>query len=359
MTTNTLVADAVQGYRIEHAYGPLRQAAQAYLRQWHSLASDGNQGYMFAVVADAGDVAGACLVGNAVSAAQERDLVPRAGNETIVGACLVGESSAPDIAADLVAPGPAVRIPQVKRSHILDDVPTTAVCERKLLRRSIPHVTDLAGGPVLFVSYADPSAVDARTDEARPLLGGCYLAAGFFYVGMTGPRRVVLDHQGKWRSTKQGRVTRTSSTLPRVGTSIQGEIVTQDWTLFTALPARIWIAVATPRTYTRTQAAVAWRRIWHQLNPERRVAAKLWVDEVQWRRDLRGGIVPLGEPKPAHHRAHDRFQPGLWPGARITRTAAPAWPGFVWNATLVFAEDIAGETVARRHYAPSKKGPIS
>ncbi|NTU85284.1 MAG: hypothetical protein HGA45_39005 [Chloroflexales bacterium] len=58
------VAPSVGGYRIDHAYGETRRQAQEYLRRWHYLASDGNQGFMFAVVADDNMVAGACLGGS-------------------------------------------------------------------------------------------------------------------------------------------------------------------------------------------------------------------------------------------------------------------------------------------------------
>lgn len=120
-----LVAPSMGGYRIDHAYGETRRQAQEYLRRWHYLASDGNQGFMFAIVADDNTVAGACLVGNAMSENQERDLV--------VGACLVGQSNSPDIEADLVTTNTSQRplIQQVKRSHIRDEVPVEAVCESK------------------------------------------------------------------------------------------------------------------------------------------------------------------------------------------------------------------------------------
>jgi hypothetical protein len=337
------VAPPVGGYRIDHAYGETRKAAQDYLRRQHYLASDGNQGFMFAVVADDHTVAGACLVGNTMSAHQERDLV--------VGACLVGQSSSPDIEADLVRPGQPVLVQQIKRSHIRDEVPASAVCESKLLRRSIQHVTDYYDRPVLFVSYADPGATDTRT--GMPLLGKVYQASGFFFVGRTGSRKVIRDHAGKWRSTKQGGSSLSAGTLPRAGDTFRGEVVTRDWELFTAPPALIWIASCTPSRFTQKQAAVAWRRHWQALNPARRVAAKLWVNEVQWGRDQRGGIVPLGEPKPAHQHQHQRFQPALWPGERITRTAAPAWPGYIHQGRLIFEEDLDGETVAGRSYRPA------
>jgi hypothetical protein len=58
----------VGGYRIEHAYDETRRAAQDYLRRWHYLASDGNQGFMFAVVADDNTVAGACQTNRGTTA---------------------------------------------------------------------------------------------------------------------------------------------------------------------------------------------------------------------------------------------------------------------------------------------------
>ncbi|NTU85285.1 MAG: hypothetical protein HGA45_39010 [Chloroflexales bacterium] len=74
-------------------------------------------------------------------------------------------------------------------------MPVDAVCESKLLRRSIQYVTDHYDQPVLYVSYADPGAKDTRT--GLPLLGKVYQASGFFHVGLTGPRKVILDHDGK------------------------------------------------------------------------------------------------------------------------------------------------------------------
>ncbi|NTU85286.1 MAG: hypothetical protein HGA45_39015 [Chloroflexales bacterium] len=130
----------------------------------------------------------------------------------------------------------------------------------------------------------------------------------------------------------------------------RNELVTKDWELFTAPPALIWIAICTPSRFTQKQAASAWRRHWKALNPARRVAAKIWVDQVQWGRDQRGGIVALGEPRPEHLLEHQRFQPANWPGERITRTAAPAWPGYIHQGRLVFEDDLESETVANRTY---------
>lgn len=361
---SVLVAEPVEGFRIEHAYGARRKQAQEYLRRWHYLASDGNQGFMFSITADDNAVAGACLVGNAMSENVELDLLgaPRPtqdSSSTVRGACLVGQSNSPDIEGDLLEQGAVGRVlcQQIKRSHILDDVPVSAVCESKLLRRSIQYVTDYYARPVLFVSYADPSARDSR-DHTRPLLGGVYLAAGGYYVGKTGPRKVVLDHDGKWRSTKQGRITLTRHNLPKKGDVFGDELITRDWEIFTAEPALIWVFVCTPSCYTKKQSQAAWRATWRALSPTKRVAAKVWVDEVQWGRDQRAGIVSLGDPKPEHVRDNQRFQPAEWPGDRITRTAAPAWPGYTWQNQIVFEEaDIVGETVANRIYLPKPTRP--
>ncbi len=63
--------------------------------------------------------------------------------------------------------------------------------------------------------------------------------------------------------------------------------------------------------------------MWRQINPQRRIAAKIWIDHVAWRRKLTTGTISLGEPKPQQLRDHDRFQPAWWSGGEMTRTTAP------------------------------------
>lgn len=117
-------------------------------------------------------------------------------------------------------------------------------------------------------------------------------------------------------------------------------------------PARVWIAVCTPSRMTRKQAKAAWLQVWRNLNPHRRVAAKQWISHVSWRRKLRSGGMALGEPKCQHLRPHDRFQPALWRGSEMTRTAAPVWVPLHWQQRLLLEDAVSGETTANRVYAP-------
>jgi hypothetical protein len=327
-------------YRIERVRGGVfRSAVEAYIATNHYTRSSGGSGQLFAVMRDE-QVVGACLIGATTSENQTR---------SIVGACLIGPSASADAERSIAQPGILVR--QIKRSILADDVPTSAIYESQLLRHSMQVVCDEYDRPLLFVSYADPAATDVRTE--RPLGGACYLAAGFFYIGeTTSQRRCVVDHLGRARSTRQGAVTLTRRTLPKAGSTFHGETITADWRLASLPPARIWIAVCTPSRYSQRQARHAWRAVFAALNPARRVAARTWIDHIAWRRKLAGGTVPLGEPRPQHLRSHDRFQPALWRGHELTRSSAPMWVPLVHQQRLLGFVDVAGESIAGRHYAP-------
>ncbi|MBX0330099.1 hypothetical protein K2Z83_20740 [Oscillochloris sp. ZM17-4] len=328
-------------YRIDRVRGgTYRAEVEAYIAQNHYMRSSGGSGQLFAVVRDDDQVVGACLIGATASQNQNRSLV---------GACLIGPTASADAERSIAQPGVLVR--QIKRSFLSDDVPTSAMYESQLLRHSMQAVCDEYDQPVLFVSYADPAATDARTGQ--PLAGWIYLAAGFFYVGTTSStRRCVIDHQGRARSTRQGAVTLTRNTLPKAGSTFHGEAITADWRMATLPPARIWVAVTTPTRFTRRQAKHAWRTVFAAINLARRVAARTWISHTTWRRKLAGGTVTLGEPRPQHLRRHDRFQPALWRGGEITRTSAPVWVPLVHQQRALLFEDVAGETVAGRVYAP-------
>jgi hypothetical protein len=296
---------------------------------------------MFAVLDDTGEIAGACLIGATTSQNQDRSLIR--------GACLIGPTASPDAEKNLIPSG-GVLIRQIKRSHLLDEVD---MYESHLLRHGMQTVCDEYDRPVLYVSYADPAATDERT--GLPLAGWCYLASGFFYVGETSSRRYcVIDHAGRARSTRQGAITLSRSTLPKAGDVFHGELITSDWQISTLPPARIWIAVCTPNRYTRRQAKSAYLNVWRNLNPDRRVAARQWISHVAWKRVQRDGTIGLGDPKAHQTREHDRFQPALWPGSDMTRTAAPVWVPLVWQETFLEETDVMGETIAKRRYAPLK-----
>lgn len=344
MTTKTSSSaeDSISpSFSILHAYGPLRRAAERYLEEHHYMRSSGGSGAMFAVIRDDASVTGACLIGATSSSNQERNL--------IAGACLIGPAASRDAERSIAQPSVLIR--QIKRSHIADDVPVTAVCESRLLRTAMQSVTDEYDAPVLFVSYADPAAVDERS--GMPMAGWCYLAAGYFYAGeTTSVRWCLIDHLGRARSTRQGAVTLTRKTLPRAGELFHGELVTANWQMRRLPPARIWLAVCTPSRMSRRQARHTWRGVWASLNPTRRVAARRWSSHAEWRRKLAGGTVPLGSPRAHQCREHDRFQPALWRGKELTRTAAPVWVPLVWQSRILYEQDVERETVAGRVYEP-------
>jgi hypothetical protein len=317
--------------------GEQRKAAAAYLERNHYMRSSGGSGQLFAVLDPADAVHGAVLIGATASTNCDR---------SIAGACLIGPTASQDAERTIATDGVLIR--QIKRSHLQDNV---AMYESHLLRYCMQEVCNEYDQPMIFVSYADPAATDART--GMPLLGWSYLAAGFFAIGETsGKRWCVVDHRGRARSTRQGKVTLRRATLPKAGDTFHGETITHDWQLKPLPPARIWIAIVTPDRLTRKQAKAAWRKIWQQLNPARRVAAKIWIDHTTWRRRRAAGTIPLGEPKLHHMREHDRFQPAWWRSIDMTRTAAPVWVPYVWQHALLTETDVAGETTAHRTYAP-------
>ncbi|MBX0329100.1 hypothetical protein K2Z83_15590 [Oscillochloris sp. ZM17-4] len=331
-------------YSIQRVFGgDFRRAVQHYIATNHYMRSSGGSGQLFAVMAD-DEVAGACLVGATSSENQTRSL--------IAGACLIGPAGSQD-AERSIATGVLVR--QIKRLVVADDVPSNVIPESKLLRHAMREVTDEYGVPVLFVAYADQAATDLRT--GHPLPGWVYLAAGFFYAGATTSRRsCCIDHHGAARNTRQGEQTISRRNLPRAGQVFQGEHVTKDWRMAKLPPARIWLAVVTPSSYTKRQAKHAWRAAWASLDPRRRVAARQWISHVAWRRAQAAGVVAIGEPRPRHLRRLDRFQPAWWRGQQLTRTAAPVWVPFRYQQRMLLLDDVLGEATAGRAYAPLISG---
>jgi hypothetical protein len=324
-------------FTIVRAFGATRKAAEVYLEAHHYMRSSGGSGQMFAVLDSSECISGAVLIGATAS---------RNCNYSIAGACLIGPTASADAERSIASDRILIR--QIKRSHLLDSVP---MYESHLLRHAMQHVCDEYDAPVLYVSYADPAATDERS--GLPLLGWCYLAAGFFYAGETSGRRLcVIDHRGRARSTRQGAVTLSRASLPRAGDIFHGETITQDWRITRLPPARVWLAVVTPTRYTRRQAKRAWLNVWRQINPQRRIAAKIWIDHVAWRRKLACGTISLGEPSPQQLRDNDRFQPAWWSGHEMTRTAAPVWVPYCWQHELLLEGDVENETTANRWYKP-------
>ena len=322
---------------IVRAFGAMRKEAAAYLEAHHYMRSAGGSGQMFAVMDSSERVSGAVLMGATAS---------RNCDHSIAGACLIGPTASADAERSIAGSGVLIR--QIKRSHLLDDVP---MYESHLLRHAMQGVCNEYDTPVLYVSYADPAATDERS--GRPLLGWTYLAAGFFYAGETNGRRYcAIDHLGRARSTRQGRVTLNRKTLPKAGDTFHGEYITHDWQLKNLPPARVWLAVVTPDRYTRKQAKSAWLNVWRQINPQRRIAAKIWISHVEWRRKLAAGKVSLGEAKPHHMREGDRLQPAWWEGWEMTRTAAPVWVPYCWQHELLLEANVEGERTANRQYKP-------
>src|SRR5215212_1000455 len=146
------------------------------------MRSSGGSGQLFAVLDQADEVRGAVLIGATASTNC---------NRSIAGACLIGPTASQDAERTIAAGGVLIR--QIKRSHLQDGV---AMYESHLLRHCMQEVCNTYDQPMIFVSYADPAATDART--GMPLLGGTYLATGFFSIGDTSSKRwCVVDHLGR------------------------------------------------------------------------------------------------------------------------------------------------------------------
>lgn len=317
--------------------GALRAAGTRYLEEHHYMRSAGGSGALF-IVLDQEQIVGGVLIGKTASQLCDESLIN--------GAVLIGPLASADAERSVCQPGVCVR--QIKRSHLLDDVD---MYESHLLRTTMQEVTDELDQPTLFVSYADPAATDSRT--GLPLTGWVYLASGFFYVGETSTRRsCVVDHNGRARSTRQGKITLSRRSLPRAGDTFHGELVTADWTMHALPAARIWVAPVTPSHYSRRQAKRAYLHIWQNLAPARRVAAKKWIDDLSWQRRQRAGILPIGAPRSHQVRADAQMRPAWWEGHDMTRTAAPVWVPFAWNTRLLALEEVEGEQVGNRTYAP-------
>lgn len=380
---------ATSPYRIVHAFGEQRKAVQAYLRDSHYMKSDGGSGQLFGVFRDDGTVAGGCLIGATTSQNQTRSLV---GDELLgmkpqpelVGACLIGPTASRDVdrqfvpsisaakkhsadkASDEVlsdevldegkdedAPEAKVLVRQIKRSHLLDSVPTTQLCESQLLRYTMQTVTDSYDKPVVFVTYADLAARNART--GLPQTGFVYTTAHMFYIGLTTSQRYcVIDHEGAARSTRQGDVTLTRKTLPKAGDIFHGENITADWKMVKLPPARIYVTVVTPSSMSRRFARKTYLAIWHAMPSHRKLAARRWIGDEEWRHFVDAGQVePYGEPKAKHVREYDAFRPGLWEPQLMTRDAAPLYIPLVHAGNILYLNpDIEREATAACTYTP-------
>jgi hypothetical protein len=352
------------GYTISHVLGQKRRELERVFES-HYLGGSGNSGFAFAICAPDGTVVGGALIGPASSMSAERSIV--------------------------MAPH---RVWCIKRSYIMDTLPANPeqsipVPESQLLRFAMREVANKRGQTILFVSYADPSAIDERT--GRMLLGWSYLASGFMYAGLTSqPRYAVIDELGRARSTRQGPITLTKRNI---------QIHRPGWQMVRIPAARIWLAVVTPeylivdgeeRPTTQAWRRRQWKTVWSALQPNRAVAARQWIDEVKWQRLRRKSQVALGQPDRRRYRiqvalsedtlcAHNnvyfrdvagqdpiviaeneaaqlvqRRQAALWTGEQLTRTASPVWvPHIAQREIGIITEDqIAGERTAGRQYWP-------
>src|SRR5262249_36276829 len=154
---------------IQHVYGSIRKAGQAYLETNHYMRSAGGSGQMFVVLDSTQQISGAVLIGATAS---------KNCDNSIAGACLIGPAASADAERSIAKRGVLIR--QIKRSHLRDGVD---MYESHLLRHCMQSVCNQYDAPVLYVSYAAPAATDERT--GLPLCGWTYLAAGFFYLGET------------------------------------------------------------------------------------------------------------------------------------------------------------------------------
>lgn len=324
------------GFGIAHLRGAPR-AALTTLMQQHYLGVSGNVGLAFGVYTPAQEIVGGALIGATASESCSRSIA----------------------AADYP-------IRAIKRSFILDELPGSVdnscvpVPESQMLRACMDEVADLAQAPVIFVSYADPAAVDIRVDPPRPLLGRVYVGAGFFFAGWSRGRRLVaIDTDGCARSTRQGPVALTSRNIAQLRPG---------WQLVAAPPLRVWLAVVPPRHHVRNgrrrAATSAWRRrVWYQawatLHPDRRIAARQWVATDAWQQLVRAGQTPITEhtrvgavrPLPTRLAGAERRQAAWWQGAQLQPDAVPVWVPEPLQTTLELI-DATPETTAYRTYLP-------
>ncbi len=216
-----------------------------------------------------------------------------------------------------------------------------------LLRRTLRLDAVLRGYTLLYVSYADPAAHDARS--GLPLLGHVYLASGMFYIGDTvSPRRAFLDASGRVRSSRQGSVTLTRSTAPAGWRSIR-------------LPAaRIWAAVVAPNVVDGRATSTRWRKhqrreCWAALAPRRRSIHCSAATRRRWRNwhaTLR--VLSLG-PSTSLRWTNER-RPAWWQGCDLSTRAAPVWLEPIIQLGLelvrISAHQVEDERTAARTYIP-------
>ncbi len=319
--SSRMLLERADGYAIVHALGPEREALDRLLREHHYRHTGGGSGYSYAAVSPGGDVVGGAWIG-------------------------------PD--ASMNAVRKVVRPPHltwaIRRSWMADESP---VPESQMLRTPMRAMANSRGEAMLFVSYAEPDAMDSRT--GLPMLGGVYMAAGFFFAGYTGAGSTVVDPDGRARSRRQGAVTLSTGNLSRLRPGARK---------FPSPPKRRWLAVVTPEVREldgrRIRTSRVWRkrewlRVWRALNPECRVAARRWIAEREWRRRVESGQRPLDDRgRPVESREGLRRQAAWWEGAQLTRSSAPVWvPEYIQESMVWIGEaEVTGERTAGRIFLP-------
>jgi len=309
-------------FTFAHVLKKERKAAQQLIIDLHYSASHGNSGYLHTITV-AGELQAACLIGGTLSKGSEKALI---------------------------APGYPCRL--LKRLVAKDDC---EVPESQLMRASMRDVANKLSASYLAISYADELAIDQRTGLG--MVGGVYHAAGLFFLGFTSqPRYAVVDDLGALRSTRQGPVTLSKKTLPRKGDIWNEREVERDWRMVKIPPARVWAVPVVPWRVGGVPTTRAWRKsqylaFWRNLAPARKVHAQRWIDKVEWNRLLRSATVEEVD-EPRQQTEHALLARAKWPGALMTRPAAPVFPRIEAQGRLFTEADLESERTAGRFYWP-------
>ena len=300
---------------LQHVTGARAKQARALLIHHHYRGTDGGSGYLVANVED-GAVDAAVLIGPSTSISADRSIVAEPWATWAV-----------------------------KRSFALD---SCAVPESQALRFAMRSFAAQRDETLVFISYAEPDAVDTRT--GMPMLGHVYMASGFFYIGeTTGQRWVLIDKENRARSTRQGKLTITARHLDDPSSPYFG------WKRRKLGAARVWMAVVSSETWPQLRRRRGYMAAWRALAPQRKAAARQWMDEVAWEEALKQGAVstPVENVRVKAAGSHcQRLEAAMWPGRLLKRDASPAWPLFAWTERIVYEEDVARETTGNRRFLP-------
>lgn len=272
----------------------------------------------------------------------------------ILGTVAIGQGSSTDAIHNLFPRPPVPNIWTLRRMVCLDSCP---VPESQLLRAAMNDLAQQLQYPLIVISYADPLAVDIRPGrERRPLLGGVYLAAGYFGLGFTVTRRthVPVDQNGAVHGTRFGDETLSRNNLPdgwvwqRIPDGAESRFLIY---CGVAMPHAL-LGGPRPRGAGQRYGERWWGQIWGALAPDRRVAARQWTltheAEVLERLGRAQLLEPIDERTPK--RGDRSLARGLWEGALLRRDAGPAWWPVLTQHAMFSEADLLGETTAQRQH---------